>query len=339
MTAPARTLHAPAKLNLTLEVLGRRADGYHEIRSVVTPITIFDELRIDDQAAGFIVNAAESYDAAAMPDWITSLNTVETAVALVTARRLNLPSSTRSELETALRRGLEDVSIRLTKRIPSAAGLGGGSSDAAVALVGLSAFWSMGLSLTELDQLALRIGSDCPLFLRDGTLLMGGRGEQLQPLPAPSRFWGCLIDPHILRPQKTAMAYGLLHAEHFDSGDASQKLAAKLIGSGRYRLQPGDLRNTFEGVMHAAYGDLTVHRHALSDAGAVAVQLCGAGPALWGLFLRRRALPKMAADRLNADGFTALPFAGLSGETTPAPLVQCASGIGLRREKDDRNDR
>jgi len=293
--------HAPAKLNLTLEVLGRRADGYHEIRSVVALMSLQDELTIT-KGTGFTVVSDGGYDASGLPDGRSSQNTVETALALMAARRLGLPLDTAADLETALHGGLAEVSIKLTKRIPAAAGLGGGTSDGATALQALNAHWSIGLDGTTMAGLALRIGSDCPLFLGGDTQLMAGRGERLQPLDSPAQFWCCVVDPCVRRERKTALLYGLLRREHFSNGDRSAALRLKLGGAGRCSIEGDDLCNAFDAIADEAFGDLDPFRRALWQAGAGAVHLCGAGPALYGLFGSEEQA-QAAVQTLSADGY------------------------------------
>ena len=300
----ASVWRAPAKLNLTLEVLRRRGDGYHEIRSVVALIDLCDELEVGS-GVGFSAVADEDYDASAMPDGRAARNSVETALALMVAERLHRPLDSPAELENALRLGLGQVSLRLKKCIPAAAGLGGGSSDGAAALRALNEYWSMGLNSSKLAELALRIGSDCPLFLQGQTQLVGGRGEQLRSLPAPARFWACVVEPAVARENKTARVYGLLRPDRdFTDGERAEALARRLSGSRRYRLRPDDLFNVFDSVADEAFGSLQTFRRALGDAGARAVHLCGAGPALYGLF-ERRGQARAAAAALSAAGWRA----------------------------------
>ena len=156
---PEITRRAPAKLNLTLEIVGDRADGYHELRSVVTGLDLCDSLTVSD-GQGFVVLAEEDYDPTELPDGREALNSVETALALAVVQRTRhalagaklkpacMPAS--PNLEAALRQGLSEVHIRLHKRIPASAGLGGGSSDGTAALVALNAYWGLGLESEDL---------------------------------------------------------------------------------------------------------------------------------------------------------------------------------------------
>ena len=310
MTALSTIWRAPAKLNLTLEVIGHRADGYHEVRSVVTLLNLEDRLRLEE-GRGFTVFAGEDYDASAMPDGLASHNTVELALAYMTALRFQLPLQSDDDVERALRRGLSEVSISLTKCVPAAAGLGGGSSDGATALRALNAHWRMGLDWSVLADLALRIGSDCPLFLQGGTQFVGGRGERIQSLRSPAKFWCCVVDPGVRRASKTALMYSLLRPEHFGNGERSAALMEKLQ-RGCAMIEPDDLFNTFEMVAESAFGSLEPVRKALRDAGALGGQLCGAGPALFGLAASERHAHAIQ-QALAEDGWTACVAASVSG--------------------------
>lgn len=150
-------LEAHAKVNLTLEVLGVRPDGYHDLRSVVVPIPLHDDVILEE--------ADNVIDASGMDLGEKNL-TVKAARALQRA--------------TGCTRG---VRIGLVKRIPSGAGLGGGSADAAAVLNGLNDFWHLGLSRARLVEIAAEVGSDVPALTAGGIVLMEGRGEKVTPLP------------------------------------------------------------------------------------------------------------------------------------------------------------
>lgn len=150
-------LRAPAKLNLFLEVLGRRPDGYHELRTVMAPISFYDDVRLRRARRNRI-----TFDPP-----VPGRTTVHRALQLLRRR---------------LRGGVE---IHVTKRIPMGAGLGGGSSDGAATLVGLNRLFRLGLDRETLMDLAAKIGSDVPFFLAGGPALCAGRGERVTPLRLP----------------------------------------------------------------------------------------------------------------------------------------------------------
>ncbi|MGE0610018.1 MAG: 4-(cytidine 5'-diphospho)-2-C-methyl-D-erythritol kinase [Pirellulales bacterium] len=164
----------PAKLNLFLEVLSKRADGFHEIETVMAPIDLHDTLILQPAAHGRIDLHCRWASPAAQPDaW----------------RDIELPSGQRNIVVRALEMLREGhapragATVTLIKRIPLAAGLAGGSSDAAAALVAANLVWRMGMKRQQLQSVAARLGSDVPFFLENSAAICRGRGEQIVPLP------------------------------------------------------------------------------------------------------------------------------------------------------------
>jgi len=258
------TATAPAKLNLTLEVLGRRDDGFHEIRSVIQAIDLCDRLTFEASAATEV--------SCTMPGWNAEESLVMRAIDLVSD-------------ETGSDRG---VAIEVEKRIPLMSGLGGDSSNAAAVLLSLDRLWQLELSSERLHNLAARLGSDVPFFFSGGTALMSGRGEQLAPLSAtqngalPSATWVVVVVPQALRePGKTARAYGRLEADDFTSGEHTERLAAALRSGGR--LDGELLFNAFERSVFADTKELAECRDTMLKAGANEVHLAGSGPGLFAI--------------------------------------------------------
>jgi 4-diphosphocytidyl-2-C-methyl-D-erythritol kinase len=191
-------IHAPAKLNLFFEVLGKREDGYHEIETLMCPIDCYDTLYFKEEPSGRLelecqwatmVGGPEGAGFATIP--CGPENLVMRAVELLRRR-------------TGVDRGAR---LRLVKRIPAAAGLGGGSSDAAAALVAANLGWKLGLSLAELMQAAAELGSDVPFFLIGGAAVCRGRGERVEPVAGLG-----LLDFVVVRPPlglATAAVYGV----------------------------------------------------------------------------------------------------------------------------------
>ena len=161
------TIETPAKVNLTLEVLGKRNDGYHEIASVMQAINLCDRLTFSIADDLSLITDTPGLD--------TKDNLVYRAASLLNDK-------------TGVSAGAE---IHLCKGIPVAAGLGGGSSDAAATLLGLNRLWGLHLARDELEELAAQLGSDVPFFLAGGAALAEGRGERITPLPSPPT--SCLV--------------------------------------------------------------------------------------------------------------------------------------------------
>jgi len=199
------TMLAPAKLNLTLEVLAKRQDGFHEIRSVIQTINLCDSLRFQpSQNIEFKSNT---------PNWLPERSLVPKAASLL-------------RNTTGCSKG---VTIEIDKHIPLLSGLGGDSSDAAATLRGLNQFWESGLSLQELVELASQLGSDVAFFLYGGTARLEGRGERVTPLPPLPHMWAVLVVPPVPRlPGKTEQLYASLKASHYTDGQVTERLVDTL---------------------------------------------------------------------------------------------------------------
>lgn len=268
-------LPAHAKINWTLEVLGRRADDYHEIRSVIQTISLHDTLTL--QPAPEFSLSVNGRDAA---DLIQEENLVTRAASLFPAELAARP-----------------VAFSLEKRIPAAAGLGGGSSDAAAALRLLAAHWS--LSDQAVAMAAAALGSDVPFFLGGGVQLMSGRGERLEPLPAVYRLPLVLLTPPIRVARKTARLFAELDRSHYGDGGATGRLAAS-IRAGR-APDSRSYVNVFDHVADHVFPRLHHYRHALEQATGATAMLSGAGPSLFAICSE----PEIAAAHLRERGFEA----------------------------------
>jgi 4-diphosphocytidyl-2-C-methyl-D-erythritol kinase len=160
--ADAVVIRAPAKVNLFLEVLARRPDGFHEIATFMVAVSLCDVLEFTEEASGAVRLTCDRDDLSTGPD-----NLICRAAELLRRRS----------------GGGRGAAIRLTKRIPMAAGLGGGSSDAAATLTGLNRLWQLGLSRDELSAMAAELGSDVPFFFHTPAAWCTGRGEKVEPRP------------------------------------------------------------------------------------------------------------------------------------------------------------
>ena len=254
---------APAKINLTLEVLGKRPDGYHEVRTVIQAIGLCDVLELE-AAPNIQVKA----DMAELP---TEANLVYQAARLL-------------KEFGAFPQG---ACLKLTKRIPAAAGLGGGSSDAAAALTGLNRLWRLGLSIEDLLPLAAKLGSDVPFFLYGGAALAESRGEQVTPLRNSVKAWILLLDPNLPQlPDKTRRLYTSLRQSSFTKGEFTAKMA-DAVNKGRV-LDAALIYNVFESVAFEIFQTLGDYRERFLEAGADWVHLAGSGPTLYTLIEDRQ---------------------------------------------------
>jgi 4-diphosphocytidyl-2-C-methyl-D-erythritol kinase len=252
------TVLAPAKLNLTLEVLAQRPDGFHEIRSVIQTINLYDSLCF--QLSPDIEFRSN------VPDLIPEDSLVSRATSLL-------------RQATGCANG---AIIEVTKRIPLVSGLGGDSSDAAATLRGLNKLWGLGLSSPELVELASQLGSDVAFFVYGGTAVVKGRGEMVTPLPPLPPMWVVVMMPPVLRMErKTERLYASLNPSHYTNGQITDSLVALLTGGGE--VAPPSLFNVFDGVALACFTRLGEYWQQFLEAGAQQVHLAGSGPALFTL--------------------------------------------------------
>ena len=249
------TVLAPAKINLTLEVLGKRPDGYHEIRSVIQTINLYDRLRFS--LSDGIKFRCDN------PELVIEESLMPRAASLLQQAKGCAKGAT----------------IEITKRIPLSSGLGGDSSGAAAILLGLNRLWQLGLSLEELAELAPKLGSDVAFFLYGGTALVGGRGERVTPLPSLPRRWVVLVVSSIPKMQeKTKRLYASLNAAHYTDGQITERLVKALEGGG---FKPSLLFNTFENVAFDQFSGLEVYKEHIKKLGAPNIHLAGSGPTLF----------------------------------------------------------
>ncbi|MDO8636898.1 MAG: 4-(cytidine 5'-diphospho)-2-C-methyl-D-erythritol kinase [Dehalococcoidia bacterium] len=251
-------LWAPAKLNLTLEALGKRSDGFHEIRSVLQTIDLWDSIYLELRPSGIHFQCSP-------PNLENPRNLAWRAAESLKTDRVD-----------------KGVSIRLQKTIPEAAGLGGGSSDAAVTLMGLDLLWGTNLGQEELSCMASQLSSDAPFFMVGGTALARGRGESITPLSPLPLHWVVILKPDIPIPgPKTARLYSNLTSEHYTKGEYTDRLQDILsIGMPAGNIN-GLLFTVFEMVAFRVYPGLSKHKALFEAAGAPSIHLAGSGPALF----------------------------------------------------------
>jgi 4-diphosphocytidyl-2-C-methyl-D-erythritol kinase len=249
---------AQAKINITLEVLNKRGDGYHEIRSIVQTVDFCDKLcfqtgpRLDIKCN--------------LPEWSLSKSLVSKAIDL-------LRNSSGSRI---------GATVEIEKRIPLSSGLGGDSSDAAAILRGLNLLWDLKLSLRDLIKLGAQIGSDVPLFLYGGTLMVEGRGEKVRPLRPMPHMTVVLLVPHLFKLEdKTRKLYSQLSVRNYTSGKVTEDFAKML--EGRAGSSATGMFNVFDDVGFKFFAGLKEYRQKFVEAGAVDIHVAGSGPTLFTL--------------------------------------------------------
>ncbi len=248
-----------AKINLTFEVLGRRPDGYHEVVTILQTIDLSDRLDLQPARTLRVECDVEGLSGEANLVW-------QAAASL--ARRAGI----RPEAQVFIRKG-----------IPVGMGLGGGSSDAAAALVALNEMWELSLTPAELREIAVELGSDVPFFLQGGTALAQGRGELVSPLPALPQLTGLLVCPLTTIPRKTAKMYSSLTSAHYSDGGITRRMVETLT-SGQFVVDM--MHNAFEGVAFQVFQGLGETYRQLSLGTSSQPHLSGAGPALYCLPFR-----------------------------------------------------
>ncbi len=252
------TVKAYAKINLTLDILGRRDDGYHDIMSVMQTISLGDSLTFE----------------------------LDEGITMRGLKRAGLDPEDNLMLSAArlLKESAEckkGIAVDYERNIPFSAGLGGGSSDAATMLLVLNELWGIEWPVERLAELAAELGSDVTFFLHRGTALVQGRGESVTPLPPLNEMWVVLLKPPIDIASKTKTLYQHVRQDHYSDGQPTRKLVSGiLIGQG---VSSKDIYNGFDAVAYEAFPSLNDYRQLLLDAGAEDVHLCGSGPALFTL--------------------------------------------------------
>ena len=267
------TLQAPAKVNLTLLVSVRRGDGYHDVSTVMQTVDLGDTLTLTGEGRGLTLTCTDP----AVP--ADDSNLVLRAARLFFAEA-GLP--------------VPDLHFRLEKRIPSQAGLGGGSSNAASALLALRTLYAPALSDEKLECMAARLGSDVPFFIRGGTMHCTGRGERIAPLPPLTAGWFVIVKP----PEGFSTPAMYRRLDELPPEPARPDGMTAALESGDIRAVAAALYNSFE---RAVPPDSAVRaiENALRVHGALAAMLSGSGSAVFGLF-DREDTARAAANALRA---------------------------------------
>ena len=281
MTPAPVTIRAHAKINLDLRVLGTRTDGFHELRTVFQAISLHDTLTCVPRKGPFAIDCT---------------------VAGLPIDRTNLIWKAADALWRALRRTgpVRDVIVTVEKRIPLQAGLGGGSANAAAALMALARFWRLTVRPTQLTDVAATLGADVPFFLSGGTALGLGRGDEIYPLADLPRHWVVLLIP----------GFGVSTADAYRWYDEDREQGRGLVRGepqhvpGPWPSRAAQMINDLEGAIARHHPEIDQMKAALRRAGALAAAMSGSGSAVFGLFQRRRdataALEKVAGSGWRA---------------------------------------
>ncbi len=275
---------AYAKLNLTLEVIRKRDDGYHDLASVIQTVDLYDTLEfIEDDGITF-----ECSD-----------------------ESIGGPGNLVVKAAEALRRetGVEfGAGIKLAKRIPVAAGLGGGSADAAATLRGLNQLWGLDLTESELVDIGAHVGSDVPFLIGGGTAFVSGRGEWMDRLPTPEIGRFVVVSPksgeETHGTSKTARMFATLTEKAHTTGSLTRKLAARMLDGGD--CHPAFMFNVFQPIAPHAFPGWQRTYDVFSGLGASDIVLSGAGPSMFAIAPSKEIATAWALvmkARANCDAF------------------------------------
>ena len=278
MTLAARTavhVRAYAKINLDLRILGTRPDGFHELRTVFQSLALHDTITFTRRRGPFRLSCDEPG---------------------VPLGRANLVWQAAERLWRMLGKAgrLRDVAVRLEKQVPAEAGLGGGSADAAATLRALARLWGVSVRAGELAHVAAALGADVPFFLRGGTALGLGRGDEITPLPDMPRHPAVLVLPK----------FGVSSREAYRWYDAGGAATAGSAPASARSWSPGAARmaNDLEPAVTRRHQEIGRMKAALEVAGAWAAAMSGSGSAVYGLFERREEA-RDAAGRLASGSW------------------------------------
>ncbi|WP_077623894.1 4-(cytidine 5'-diphospho)-2-C-methyl-D-erythritol kinase [Sediminibacillus massiliensis] len=249
---------APAKINLSLDVLYKRPDNFHEIEMVMTTIDLADRIELTPLASDRIIIESENQ--------------------FVPNDERNLAYRAAKLLKDTYRID-KGVKIFIEKNIPVAAGLAGGSSDAAAVLRGLNRMWSMGLSTREMADLGAKIGSDISFCVYNTTALAKGRGERIKELPAPPSCWVVLAKPTI--GVSTQSIYKNLKLDNVTHPDTKGMMEA--LRKNDFELMCRKVGNVLESVTLSLYPEVEQIKNQMEQAGAEAVLMSGSGPTVFSL--------------------------------------------------------
>lgn len=290
---------APAKINLVLDVAGRRGDGYHEVRSVIQALALSDTVIVERPGDACGGNGRPLLEVECLPGL---------AAAALPQGDDNLAVRALRALERHVGKRCP-VRLRLIKRIPVAAGLGGGSSDAAAVLWGVNVLLNLGLDRAELAGVAAEVGSDVPFFLVGGTALAAGRGEAVRPLPFPGRWPVVLVKPPFA--VATAEVYRLWD-EAAAVSHPDVEAMERAVAAGDFAGVCAALGNALEPVTASLRAEVAAVAERLRRAGASGVLMSGSGPTVFALVRDRGEAERVA--RAAGEGMEAVVVTEFSPE-------------------------
>jgi 4-diphosphocytidyl-2-C-methyl-D-erythritol kinase len=289
------TIRTPAKINLCLSVLGRRQDGYHEVSMLMQMVGLYDEVRVSLGGKGISVTCDD--------------DTVPSGEANIAWKAAEAVLSC-SNSETGL-------SVAIKKAIPAAAGLGGGSSDAAAVLAAANKLLKTGFDRGQLSDKGAKLGMDVPFFFHGPLALARGRGELLTRLAPLPRFWVLLVNPGF--ETSTAWVYKNLNLRLTKNVDCNKiaRLTVRNVAEG--------LHNDLETVTAAAHPVISRIEDALLAHGAMGARMSGSGPTVFGIFENEQGC-RAAAASLTGEGWKLYPAEALTASPLEVYHTSSVSG-------------
>ena len=284
-------IDTPAKVNFFLELHGRREDGFHQIDTVMQTVSLWDRLDFVPTEGQEVQLSCQLQQPAGQPGEQDSIPTDGRNLVVRACERLR-DYAAQQQIYSPVSMGLK---IHLTKWIPSAAGLGGASSDCAAALVGANRAWQLGLSLQQLQTIAAELGSDVPFFLYGGACRCTGRGEIIQPVSAPAGVNLVIVKPPVAL--STKAVFGQINTSSSDGATRSAEPTVEAIATGAATQVAGALFNRLAEPA-AKLTDQVERVAGLFDrVGSLGHQMSGSGSSYFGVFPNRKSA-RMARQRL-----------------------------------------
>ena len=322
-------IDTPAKVNLFLELHGRRDDGFHQIDTVMQTVSLWDQLRFDRTDGNEVELSCELRQPGGQPVEQDPIPTDHRNLVVRACQHLReYANENRSFAAPPSSWGLK---IELTKWIPAAAGLGGASSDCAAALVGANRIWELGLSLPQLHTLAAELGSDVPFFLYGGACRCTGRGEIIDPVSAPAGVDLVIVKPPVALSTKdvfsqvdSSRTVSSADHENVAASVASAEATVQAISMGHPQRIAGSLFNRLAKPAAQLTGQLDRMSHLFERAGSLGHQMSGSGSSYFGIFANRksaRIARQQLASQLSDCRLFAVRTLAATAQTGAAPML------------------
>lgn len=311
------SVESPAKLNLFLELLGKRSDGFHQIETVMTTVSLVDQLRFRPTSDGqFHLQIS-----------MASRGPSQERDSIPTDQRNLIVKSLQLLRETGIQDGGCDanrgMSVWLSKRIPSAAGMGGASSNAAAALIAGNQIWKLGFSETKLCQLAAQLGSDIPFFIAQSTAICEGRGEMITALPNRSvPMYFAIVKPSVGLATKDVFGCSVIPDDKNERRSSARLV--RCLAAGKIRGVGANLFNRMESAASRLTDRIETIKNLFEKLPCLGHQMSGSGSSYFGLFPHARAA-RVAARILRAQlpGSRVFEVRSLSAVASPRqPLLK-----------------